>query len=361
LKALILAGGFGTRLRPLSCTRPKILFPILNKPLLQRTLERLAQNGINEVILAVNYQTEFYIKNSKIPKNGIKIIYSRDPPTKPLGTGGPIKNAQKFIGFEPFMVVNGDIFTDINYKEILKVHEEKNAVATIALHRVEDPSKYGVAELTNDNHIKKFIEKPPKEVAPTNLINAGVYVLNPEILNRIPEKQKVSMEREIFPKLAEEGKLYGCVFNGLWKDIGEIKDYLEVNKILLEMFAKKQKHKIMDKVKVNKPIAFDKEVSVGTESIIGPNVILGQNVNVGSNVCIKNSVVFPRVVISDSSSINGAIIGEGVVIGRRVKIGEGCVIGDYAVIRDNVSLAKEVSVCPAKEVCESVLTAKCIM
>jgi len=361
LKALILAGGFGTRLRPLSCTRPKILFPILNKPLLQWTLERLAQNGINEVILAVNYQTEFYIKNSKIPKNGMKIAYSRDPPTKPLGTGGPIKNAQKFIGFEPLMVINGDIFTEINYKEILKAHEEKNAVATIALHRVEEPSKYGVAELTNNNRIKKFIEKPPKGTAPTNLINAGVYVLNTEIFNRIPKGQKLSIEREIFPKLAEEGKLYGYIFNGLWRDIGETDDYLEINKILLDSFSKKQKHKIMDKVKVKKPIAFARGVSVGKESIIGPNVILGQNVNVGSNVRIKNSVIFPRVVISDFSSLNGAVIGEGVAIGRGVKISEGCVIGDYAVIRDNVSLAKGVSVCPVKEVCESVLTAKCII
>ena len=159
MKALILAGGFGTRLRPLSCTRPKILLPIVNKPLLQWTFERLAKNNIKEVRLAVNYQTEVAIKQHRIPRCGLHVTYSRDPLRKPLGTGGPIKKAEKFIGHNaPFLVLNGDVFADVNYTEILKIHEENDAVATIALHRVEDPSRYGVAELAEDNRIKRFID-----------------------------------------------------------------------------------------------------------------------------------------------------------------------------------------------------------
>ncbi|MEM3536787.1 MAG: nucleotidyltransferase family protein, partial [Candidatus Bathyarchaeia archaeon] len=159
LKALILAGGFGTRLRPLSCTRPKILFPIINKPMLQWTFEKLSKSNIKEVILAVNHQTEAYIKMHKIPKNGLSIRYSRDPFKKPLGTGGPIKKAEKLIGYEEsFLVLNGDIFADVNYAEIVKMHRENSAVATIALHTVEDPSRYGVAELTKENRIIRFIE-----------------------------------------------------------------------------------------------------------------------------------------------------------------------------------------------------------
>ena len=163
LKALILAGGFGTRLRPLSCTRPKTLFPIVNKPLLQWIFERLAKNNFEEAILAVNQQTEFYIKQNRVPRYGLKVRYSRDPPRKPLGTAGPIKKAEKLIGHdEPFLVLNGDIFADFSYKEMMKNHSEGKAVATIALYEVEDPSRYGVVDIAEDCRIRKFIEKPAK-------------------------------------------------------------------------------------------------------------------------------------------------------------------------------------------------------
>jgi mannose-1-phosphate guanylyltransferase len=362
LKALILAGGFGTRLRPLSCTRPKILFPIVNKPLLRWTFERLVKNKIEEAILAVNLQTEVFIKQHRISKYGLHITYSRDPVKKPLGTGGPIKKAEKLLGHDaPFLVLNGDIFADVNYREILKMHEEKNGTATIALHEVKDPSRYGVAELTKENRIKRFIEKPPLEAALTNLINAGVYVLSPEVFKYIPKGRKVSLEREVFPKLAKEGKLHGCVFDGLWMDIGKPEDYLKINRILLDSLANQQRYKIGNKVKINKPVAIDKGVSIGEKSVIGPYVVLGRNVIVGENVHIQNSVILLGTVICDFSSINGAIIGENVVIGKGAKVGEGCVLGDHVKVKDDVSLARGVSICPAKEVSESVLTPKNII
>src|SRR3989304_8088928 len=244
MKALILAGGFGTRLRPLSCTRPKPLFPIVNKPLLQWIFERLAKNNITEAILAVNLQTEFYIKRQRIPKSGLRIKYSIDPPKKPLGTAGPIKKAEKIIGHsEPFLVLNGDIFADLSYREILDCHTKRKAFATIALCKVDDPSRYGVAEMAEGERIKRFIEKPPKDAAPSNFINAGVYVLSPEVFKLIPEGKAVSMEREIFPKLAEEGRLYGHFIQGLWMDIGKPEEYLHTNKILLDALPKKQTRK----------------------------------------------------------------------------------------------------------------------
>jgi len=362
LKALILAGGFATRLRPLSCTRPKILFPIVNKPLLQWTFERLVKNDIRETILAVNHQTEFLLKRYKIPKCGVKITFSRDPLKKPLGTGGPIKKAEKLIGFDgAFLVLNGDIFADVKYTKMAKMHEEKEAVATIALHRVEDPSRYGVAELTRENRIKRFVEKPQREAATTNLINAGVYALNPEIFGYIPKGRRVSLEREVFPKLVKEGKLYGYLFDGFWSDIGRPEDYLKINQVLLDLLASPFKYKIGSRAEIKKPVALDQRVSVGEESVIGPYAVLGHKVTVGKNVHIQNSVIFPETVISDFSSIKGAIIGENVIIGKSVKIGEKCILGDHVRIRDNILLAKEVSVCPAKEVSESVLTPKCIV
>ena len=358
---MILAGGFGTRLRPLSCTRPKILLPIVNKPLLQWNFERLAKSNIKEARLAVNYQTEVAIKQHRIPRCGLHVTYSRDPLRKPLGTGGPIKKAEKFIDHNaPFLVLNGDVFVDMNYTEILKIHEENDAVATIALHRVEDPSRYGVAELAEDNRIKRFIEKPPVGTAPTNLINAGAYVLSPKIFKYIPEGRAVSIEYEVFPKLAKENGLYGCVFDGLWMDIGKPEDYLEVNKTLITSIANQQKCKIGNDTEIKKPVAFDKGVSVGEKSVIGPHVVLGRNVIAGNNVHIQNSVILRETVISDFVSMDGAIIGEGVFIGKRVKIGNGCILGDHVKIKDDTSLAERVSICPAKEISESVLTPKCI-
>ena len=206
--------------------------------MLQWTFERLAQNGIDEAILAVNRLTEFYIKQHHISKCGLKIKYSHDPPKMPLGTAGPIKKAEKLIGHkDPFLVLNGDIFADINYKKIIDNHTEGKAIATIALHEVEDPSRYGVAEIAQGNLIKKFIEKPPKETTPSNLINAGVYVLSPKIFEYIPSGRAVSLEREIFPKLAEKKVLYGYKIDGLWIDIGKPEEFLQTNKILLGTFS----------------------------------------------------------------------------------------------------------------------------
>ena len=361
MKALILAGGFGTRLRPLSCTRPKTLFPIVNKPLLQWIFERLAKNNIGEAILAVNGLTAFYIKQQRFPKYGLSVKYSIDPPKMPLGTGGPVKNAEKLIGHsEPFLVLNGDIFADLSYTEILEKHKERGNLATIALCEVEDPSRYGVAELAENCRIKRFIEKPAKGTAPTNLINAGIYVLSPKVFQYIPKGKAVSMEREVFPKLVEEGELYGHVFHGLWMDIGKPEEYLQTNKILLDSLADMTKPKNAGKFMLNSPVALDKNVRIGTKSVIGPYAILGKNVTVGKNVQISESVILSDVKIDDSSSINGAIIGEGATIGKKVRIGRGCVIGDQAKVRDNVSLTKKAAVCPAKEVSENILKSKII-
>jgi len=375
MKAVVLAGGFGTRLRPLSCTRPKHLFPIGNKPQLDWTIEKLAKSRTKEVILAVNYMADVYVQHYKKSKHKPKISFSRDIlPSgtrtlfqRPLGTGGPIKNAEKLIGHkEPFLVLNGDVLTNIDYSELMKRHKNsKQATATIALYSVEDPSRYGVAELAKDNRVLRFIEKPAREKAPNNLINAGIYVLEPEIFDYIPSGRPVSIEREIFPKLAEEGKLYGYNFKGLWVDIGEPEDYLKANKLWLDHEIRKSQigknvH-MKDEVKIKNPSTIDNGTTIGKKSEIGPHVTLGEHVTVGKGVHIENSIIFSGAIISDFTSIKGAIIGEAAMIGSLVKIESGCLIGDHAMIRDKVTLTRDVKVCPWKEVTESVLTPKCLM
>jgi mannose-1-phosphate guanylyltransferase len=354
-----LAGGFATRLRPLSCSRPKTLFPIVNKPLLEWIFEKLATDGCEEAILGVNALTQFYIKQHNPHRHGLKVKFSVDPPRMPLGTAGPVKKAERLLGHdEPFIVLNGDIFADLSYRELYNAHVKTGGLATIALCKVEDPSRYGVAEMGSNSQISRFVEKPPKGKAPSNLINAGVYILSPEVFDYIPSGRAVSVEREVFPKLAEEGKLYGHFVNGLWIDIGKPEEYLQTNKMILDSWVSTQRQKKPKNFEIKNPVALDKGVSINEKSIVGPYAILGENVNVGKNVRISNSVVFPHASIGDFSVIDGAIIGEGAHIGKQVTLSNGCIIGDHAKVKDNLHLSEASSVCPAKEVAENIIKPK---
>jgi NDP-sugar pyrophosphorylase family protein len=357
LKALILAGGKGTRLRPLSCTRPKLLFPILNKPLLDWTLESLAEIGVDKVTLAVKHMAEVFKQRYGKSKHGIKISYSKEK--QPMKTGGAIKYAEQLIGNEePFLVLNGDIFTKIDYKKLLKNHEETNAMATIALYRVEDSSRYGTVKLTKENQITQFIEKAPPGKAPSNLINAGIYVLNPKIFEFIPEGRPVSIEHEIFPKIAKKGTLFGHEFTEVWIDIGKPKDYLKANRILLDLKENKREYgkdiNLGEKLRLNDPFIIGTGVDIGRQAKIGPYAIIGRDSVLGREVLLENSVVFSNAAIFDYASVKGAIIGEGATIGRGVKINKGCVIGDYVTIQDNVTVSRNAIICPSKDVTENV-------
>jgi mannose-1-phosphate guanylyltransferase len=304
--------------------------------------------------LAVNALTQFYIKQNRPKKHGLKVRFSVDPPNMPLGTAGPVKKAEKLLGHEePFIVLNGDIFSDLSYRELFQAHVNSNALATIALCKVEDPSRYGVAELANNNLIKRFIEKPPRDKAPSNLINAGVYVLSPKVFDYIPSGRTVSMEREVFPKLAEEGKLYGHFTKGIWIDIGKPDEYLQTNKTILDSIAKTLKPKTIKTIEFHQPSAIDRGVLIEEKSVIGPYAIIGKNVTIGKNVQIRNSVIFPNAKIGDFAVVEGALIGEGARIGQCVKLQNGCVIGDHARVKENLTLSAKAHVCPAKEVSEN--------
>jgi mannose-1-phosphate guanylyltransferase len=364
VKAVIIAGGFGTRLRPLSCTRPKHLFPIGGKPLLDWTLERLAKHEVDEAILAVNYLAEAFVKHYGKTACGMKVSYCTEP--QPLGTGGCIKNAETMIGHdEPFLLLNGDVLSETDYTKLVTEHQRNGGMATIALHRVRDPSRYGVVELAGRNRIRRFVEKPGRKKAPSNLINAGVYVLSPGIFEYISSGRRVSIEREVFPALARDGRLFGYRFDGQWVDVGEPSDFLRGNRLLLDSEFPSgniaESSSIDERARITKPSAIGKRVKVGARSRIGPHVSLSEEVMVGENVRIRNSVVFPRAIISDFASIEGAIIGEGALIGKEAVIESNCLIGDHVVIHDVVKLTKGVTVCPYKEVSESVHRARRLM
>jgi mannose-1-phosphate guanylyltransferase len=356
MKALVLAGGFGTRLRPLSCTRPKILFPIAEDLLMDWILKNLAKSEVDTVVLAVNYMAEQLVRYLGPTKYNLGILYSREQ--RPMGTGGAVKKAEAFLANDSFLMLNGDIITDLDFRRLVEFHREKGGLATICLVQVDEPSRYGAVELDSESRILRFVEKPEPGMAPSNLINAGIYILEPEIIEHIPEGKKVSMEREVFPVLAENKQLYGFEGLSFWKDVGLPEDYLDANRILLEKnneLNAGDNVTVHESVIIKKPCYFGDNVEIGEDSVIGPFTSLNDNVQIGKGCRITSSVIFPGAVIGDHSSIRNAIIGENTIIERWVKIESGSLVGDYAVIDESVTITEGVSICPSKNVRESIL------
>lgn len=222
-KALILAGGRGTRLRPITHEIPKPLVPLHDKPILQHTIDLFKKYGITEILISVGYKAEKikeYFGNGK--RFGVDIIYIEE--SEPLGTAGPLNLAREHLT-DTFMMCNADELKNIDLHEMYLFHKENGAKATIALTTVADPSQYGVAKLMGSK-ILEFIEKPAQGTAPSNLINAGLYVLEPSIFDFVP-KGAGSIERDVFPRIAQEGKLFGFPFSGQWFDTGTLERYEE--------------------------------------------------------------------------------------------------------------------------------------
>lgn len=220
---LILAGGKGTRFKPLTHEIPKPMIPLHDKPLMEHTIDLFKKHGITNILISIGYKGEKikeYFGSGK--RFGVNIIYLEE--TKPLGTAGPLRLAKPYLT-GTFVMCNADELKEIDLAEMYLFHKEHGAAATIALTTVPDPSQYGVAALQGPK-ILQFIEKPPKEQAPSNLINSGLYLLEPSVLHYLPDKDgEVSIEREVFPKAAADGKLFGYPFSGQWFDVGNLEKY----------------------------------------------------------------------------------------------------------------------------------------
>lgn len=226
-KAFILAGGLGTRLRPLTLSIPKQMLPIQNRPILEHVIDLFKRHGVNDIILSIGYMAEKYqdyFGNGK--RFGINIGYTVEH--QPLGTAGPLHLARKHFN-ETFYMCNGDELKDINLDEMYEFHKKEGALATIALVRIDDVSQYGVAEI-DGNRIKRFVEKPKKEDAPSNLISSGLYIVEPEIINYIPEGRAVSIEREVWPVLASRGDLAWFPYEGQWFPTDNLERYEKAEK-----------------------------------------------------------------------------------------------------------------------------------
>lgn len=310
MKAVILAGGLGTRLRPLTYSIPKPLVPIAGKPLIRRIIDGLP-SSVDTVILAVSYMKEALEDYFLVEPCGRKVILVNE--SSPMGTGGAVKNVAQHID-GTFIVQNGDCVSSLDIKAMVRAHRESGGMGTLALWEVEDPSAFGVVNLERNMRITDFQEKPSLAEAKSNLINAGVYVFEPEILDYIGKGQ-VSIEREVFPRVLEYG-LYGHRFQGFWVDCGTLKNTLVAQRAMLD--------------KENPPAPADFDCA-----LIPPNLIRAKELkgcHIGPNVCVE-----PEVRIGAGTHVENALIMKGASLGSNCRI-SGSIIGPGIKVNDNESV-----------------------
>lgn len=355
-KGIILSGGFATRLRPLSCVIPKTLIPVVNKPVIERQILLLKSAGVKEIVLAVNVMADIvknYFGNGE--KLGINIQYTDEK--NPLGTAGAIKLAEDYLKDENFFMLNGDVILNFDFKEMIKAHETYKGVGLIASKIVPDPSRYGVLIVDEEtNKILKFLEKteytPPEGKYVPMPINAGVYLLEPEVFQYIEPLKKVSIEREVFPIIASEEKLYHYPIPGIWKDIGKPEELLEANVQLMNDILKnlkEEKENLIDdsldiegKALIYAPVTIGENVVVKKNCRIGPNVIIGDNVYIGESTEIKDTLVYNEAYISKNVKLEKTIIADNCLLHDGVQlIGNNdnlVILSSFVEVMDDVKL-----------------------
>ncbi len=375
-KGIILSGGWGTRLRPLTCTIPKSLIPIVNKPVIERQILSLKSAGVREIVLAVSVMSDVvknYFGDGK--RLGVKIHYTNEK--YPMGTAGAIRLAEDYLKDDNFFMLNGDIIMNFDFSDMLKSHNKYKGVGTIASKILEDPSRYGVLIVNNEtNQLCKFLEKeeymPPEGKIVPMPINAGVYILEPAIFSYIKPNKKVSIERNVFPRVAEENKLYHYPISGIWKDIGKPLDLLQANILLMEEILQNLKGEVKNLIdesveidpstKICSPCTIGENVVIRKDCSIGPNVIIGDNVFIDENTEIKNSLIYNESYFSKNVKISNAIISDNCMIEKNVEIlgdTENLVIlSSFVKVLKNIKLISKnhqpISYCHHEEVKENI-------
>ena len=342
MQALILAGGKGTRLRPLTVYTPKPIVPILNRPLLEYQLETLARAGITDITLSLSYQPnkieDVLGDGSEL---GVDLRFLTEP--SPMGTAGAYKFAAGALR-ESTVVFNGDIITDVDISEVIETHRSNAAEATILLTPVDDPSKFGLVETGKKGEVVRFLEKPsPDAMAdlPTKNINAGVYVLEPSILDLIPADENCSFEYDVFPQLiASKRAFFAHVLSGeYWRDVGTPASYLSAHHDFLSGKIKDFSKREVAASDIATTAEIDSVSMIGAGGVIKPharitNSVLGPGVHVDEKATISNSVIWAHTRIGASAEIDGAIVGKSCYIGRNCSVSPGAVLGDKTSLPD---------------------------
>ncbi len=350
MQALILAGGEGTRLRPLTSTIPKPVVPLVDRPFISFMLEWLRRHGVDDVILSCGFMAERVRRVLGDGSGlGIRLRYLEEP--RPLGTGGALKFAQELLD-ERFMMLNGDVLADLDLTAQLRQHEQTGARATLALVPVDDPSAYGLVRCAPDRSVTEFVEKPGFDEPQTDLINAGAYILQREVLDSMaPAGTNISIEREVFPTLVGRG-LFGYADDGYWLDIGTPARYLQATFDILEgnvitEVGRRLREASLTLVadstidgRVVAPALVGPRCAIAEHALVGSLTVLGREVRVERGAHVERSVLLDGVRIGAGARITGSIIGPNAQVGERCRIEAGVVLGEGVKLgADNVLAA----------------------
>jgi mannose-1-phosphate guanylyltransferase len=324
MQALVLAGGEGTRLRPLTHTVPKPVMPLAGRPFLTFMLDWLRGHDVDDVLLSCGFLAHEVENVLGDEHNGMRLRYVHED--EPLGTGGPVRlAAEEGLLAERLFILNGDVLTDMDLTAQLAFHEEKGASATLALIAVEDTASYGVVPTAEDGAVEEFIEKSPGR-APTNRINAGAYVIETgPVLDLIPPGRAVSFEREVFPKLVGDG-LYGFMSEGYWIDIGTPERYLEST---YDLLSGRVRSTLPERDETGS-LVYEPALVAGAH--IGPQTVLGPHCSVGVDSFVERSVLHERVIVGRGCTIREAVLGDGVQVGDGAEIERGAMLGSGVVV-----------------------------
>ncbi|MBI4481259.1 MAG: NDP-sugar synthase [Acidobacteria bacterium] len=341
IKAVILAGGKGTRLRPLTLNTPKPIVPVANIPFLFYQIDLIKRAGITEIILSLSYQPrkirDIFGDGTRF---GMTIRYTVE--SKPLGTAGAYKKAEHLLD-DTTVVFNGDVLSDLDLSKVLKQHFRRQSVATIVLQGVSNPSMYGLVETARDGRVLRFVEKPKDDEITCNTINAGIYILEPRVLDLAPPEQNFSFERELFPLLLEKGEKFNCfISGGYWIDIGTPAKYLQAH---FDILAGKLGLPHFDaaenptRPKIKSDCRVDSKSLIGEGSIIKSavqieNSVLGRGCFIEEGSIIKNSVLWDGTRVKRNASLDSCIVGKNCLIGEAAVVNKGSVLGDKTTLSD---------------------------
>lgn len=358
MKAVILVGGQGTRLRPVTYLNPKPMLPLMNRPFMYSFASWLKSHGLTDIIFSTCYLPEIfndYFGNGE--RFGLKLTYITEE--SPLGTCGAVKNVEEHLNEEPFMVFNGDILTSLDLTEMKKFHSDRGADITIALTPVEDPAEYGLVPIGGDGRVKEFLEKPGTDQIVTNLINAGTYIIESHMMDLVPNGEKYSFERGLFPQALRKGyKVYGYVSNSYWLDVGTPEKYLAAHHDIALGKIKYQYPypELRDEIYLGKDVKHsDKSfksgpVIIGDGTVIEPGAtilpltVIGDNCRISAGAKISGAVIFNNCTIGRNCHIKDSIISNNVKIGESVSIGRLAVIGDNTVIQKYNKLSNGIKI-----------------
>ncbi|KAJ3237119.1 mannose-1-phosphate guanyltransferase [Chytriomyces hyalinus] len=360
MKALILVGGFGTRLRPLTFSKPKPLVEFANKHMILHQIEALAKVGVKDIILAVNYQPDVMVEAMhKVEEQfGVTIHFSIEP--EPLGTAGPLALARAILekDSEPFFVLNSDVICEFPFEGLLAFHRSHGCEGTLMTTRVQDPSKFGVI-LTKPGttQIARFVEKPTEWVG--DHINAGIYIFSTKILNRIANRP-MSIEKDVFPFMARDGELHTIPLQGFWADVGQPKDFLIGTGLYLNSLAAHESPELAKGPHIVGNVLIHETAVIGEGCRIGPDVTIGPGAKVGKGVRLSKCVLMKNAVVKDFAWVNRSIIGWYSTVGKWARLDNTTVLGEDVHVADEV-FVNGGSVLPHKTVKDSILEPQIVM